>query len=91
MSITFGKDPEFDDLDFDFDEIVKSVKQDAEDRRCLRGKYAPPAGVCRVCSGKVVAEISFPDSERLGGPPRHGYISGWHCEGCFIVYWRCPP
>lgn len=100
MNINFGDDLEsagvgghgaaFGEEDPDFEAIFKSQKQDAEDRRRLRGKYTPTPGVCRVCGGKVIAEIAFDHGGRIGGPPVRGHISGWHCEGCFIVYWRCP-
>jgi hypothetical protein len=75
------------------DDIARAFKQDREDYRCLKGKYTPEPGVCRVCSGKVVAEISFDHGhfgQRLGGPPQQGYVSGWHCEGCMIMYHARP-
>lgn len=65
-------------------------KQEREDRRLLRGKFAPPVGTCRVCSGRVLADIAFPSDGIIGGPPHSGYVAGWHCEACFIVYCRCP-
>jgi hypothetical protein len=78
------------DSDIDIKAIMRSAQQDREDSGRLTGKYAPGTGTCRVCRGKVVAEISWPDDGLIGGPPRKGYVSGWHCEGCFIVYARCP-
>lgn len=65
-------------------------KQDEKDRRCLRGKYAPPTGKCRVCGGRVVGEVTFDYDGRVGGPPRQGYVGRWSCEGCSIVYAKCP-
>lgn len=75
----------------DIKEILRQQKQDADDRRSLRGKHAPHSGVCRVCSGKVVAEVSFEHHGRIGGPPVQGYVSGWHCESCQLVYRVFPP
>ena len=69
-------------------------KQDSKDRRLKRGKYEPKPGVCRVCKGKVVADIKFSDGPfgmRIGGPPPQGHVSGWHCEGCQLVYKQRPP
>jgi len=71
--------------------IIRQQQDDAKDRRCLRGKHAPATGVCRVCKGNVVAEIDYPDDGLIGGPPRQGYVSGWHCESCQMVYRACPP
>ena len=71
--------------------VVRVHKEDREDKRCLRGEYAPQTGVCRVCSGKVIAEISFRRDGRRGGPPQPAYVAGWHCEDCRLVYRGCPP
>jgi hypothetical protein len=65
--------------------------QDIADKRCLRGKFAPRPGVCRVCGGKVIADISFQHDGRIGGPPPPAHVSGWHCDECQIVYRVCPP
>jgi len=70
---------------------MRALEADAEDRRRLRGKYAPTPGRCRVCSGEVVADIAFPRTGVLGGPPTQAYVSGWHCEDCKLVYWSVPP
>lgn len=83
------------DLDFELSEelaaSIKSQNTDAEDRRCLKGKYAPPTGLCRVCSGKVVAQIEYGNNDgRIGGPPPRGYIAGWHCEDCGVSYHKLP-
>jgi len=72
-------------------EAVKRMRQDQEDKRRLRGAYAPKPGICRVCGGSVVATISFQDDGRIGGPPIPAYISSWHCESCMITYHKCPP
>ena len=65
-------------------------KADEQDRRLKRGKYAPPTGTCRVCGGVVTGKIAFPHDDRIGGPPRSGYVGSWSCDGCFIVYAQCP-
>lgn len=66
-------------------------QQDAEDRRCLRGKYAPPKGVCRVCGDVVGAMVDFPHTDMIGGSPMNAYIERWECLGCGLVYGKCPP
>jgi len=66
-------------------------RKEAEDRRCLRGAFAPPKGVCRVCGGDVVAEITFPWTGRLGGPPPQARIRNWACEECGLLYRKPPP
>lgn len=65
-------------------------KADAEDRRRLRGEYAPPVGKCRVCGGRVLGTVRFPSDGRIGGPPRQGYVGQWSCETCRIVYAELP-
>ncbi len=65
-------------------------RQDADDRRTLRGKYTPPTGKCRVCGGRVAAEIAFPHNGRIGGPPVQGRVGRWSCEECSVVYAKCP-
>jgi len=69
------------------------MKNDMEDRRRLRGQYAPKPGVCRLCSGKVVATIGIrhgPLGPKYGGPPQQHHILGWHCESCQLVYRQRP-
>lgn len=75
----------------ELEQALADNKKDREDRRHLNGKYEPDPGVCRVCSGRVVAEKDYPDSGRIGGPPRQAFISGWHCEECQVVYRKRPP
>lgn len=77
--------------DAEIQEIFKQSRQDEQDRRTLRGKYAPPSGACRVCGGRVTAEISFDYGDRIGGPPVPGHVSGWSCDDCKLVYRACPP
>lgn len=74
-----------------FENTLSDARQETEDRRTLSGKYAPEAGQCRVCKDKVVAKISYPNDGMIGGPPSQGYISGWSCVRCFIMYGACPP
>jgi hypothetical protein len=78
------------DIERAMKENIARHRQEDEDRRQLRGKFAPSVGVCRVCSGRVVADIEFPWDGRIGGPPSAGHVAGWHCEGCFLVYRQCP-
>ena len=70
---------------------AKERKDDAEDRRCLRGKYAPPKGVCRVCAGEVIAEIEFMPSRMIGGPLPQAYIVRYYCTVCQLLYRDLPP
>ena len=73
--------------------LTDSLKRhEAEDRdkRMLRGKHAPPTGVCRVCKGNVVGQINFPTDGRIGGPAPQGVVAYWYCEGCGLMY-RTPP
>ena len=65
---------------------IAEQEADEKDRRALRGKYAPATGTCRVCGGIVRAEIRFPHTDLIGGPPLQGYVSRFYCEGCQIVY-----
>lgn len=69
---------------------AERMKLDAEDRRRMRGKYAPPVGVCRVCGGAVTGKVVFPSDGRIGGPPRSGHVGSWSCDSCFVVYAQCP-
>lgn len=69
----------------------KELDRDLDDRRCMRGKYAPPAGRCLVCGGPVEAKIAFPNDGRIGGPPQQGYVKRWDCAGCGLMYGKCPP
>lgn len=72
-------------------EILCQSRDDRDDRRCLRGRHAPPTGVCRVCSGVVKADIWFHDTGLIGGPPPPGYIGRWVCQNCKLLYAECPP
>lgn len=68
--------------------------QDEEDRQNQTGKYAPPKGVCVVCSGEVVAKVT----REYRGDPMHQIIGpggrnqmssvhhGWHCVSCGLRY-----
>lgn len=69
---------------------LEQMRKDAEDERCLTGKFAPKSGVCVVCKGPVVGRISYPHSDMIGGPPMQAYVSGWDCENCGLMYRRCP-
>lgn len=69
---------------------MAALRQDEKDRRCLSGKYAPDTGTCVACGGRVVADIRFPHSDRIGGPPLRAYVHNWSCEGCGLMY-RKPP
>lgn len=83
------------------EEVRAKVEQwgkDEEDKRLMRGKYAPRPGVCRVCDGKVVAKVTT----KYLGDPMHMIIGpgsrnqmvtrneGWHCSSCGIRYEFCP-
>ncbi len=70
---------------------MAKMRQDESDRRCLRGAYAPATGVCRVCSGKVVGQVRFRHSDRIGGPPPGAYVAHWACEDCGLMYEKTPP
>ena len=78
------------DLERALKESHAQREADEKDRRNMRGTYAPPIGKCRVCGGRVVGEIHYPDDGRIGGPPRQGYVGRWSCEACFLVYSRRP-
>lgn len=69
---------------------IAAQKADERERRTLTGKHAPPKGWCHVCGGDVVAHVKFPHSDRIGGPPLQGYIAGWHCVGCKLMYFERP-
>ena len=69
---------------------VKRLREDIEDRRCRRGKYAPPSGTCKVCGGDVVGKVRFRHSDLIGGPPPPSYVAHWACEKCGLMYERCP-
>jgi hypothetical protein len=75
----------------DLPRLMAEQEKDEEDKRCQRGKYAPPIGKCRACGGPVVAEVCFAHSGRLGGPPPHSYIPHWACQDCGLMYRKCPP
>lgn len=74
----------------DLPKRMAAMEADDEDRRCLRGKHAPPTGTCWVCGGTVVAEIRFPNSGVMGGPAPRGYIHRYYCQICSIVYRDLP-
>lgn len=71
---------------------LEKLRKDAEDKRLLRGKHSPAQGVCRVCSGKVVAEIRFPATNLIGGAAPQAFVAHWYCENedCGLMY-RTPP
>jgi hypothetical protein len=71
-------------------EEMERRRQDEEDRRCFRGKHAPPIGKCMVCGGTVVAEIRFAHSDLIGGPPGHAHIPYWACQDCGLMYQKAP-
>lgn len=71
-------------------ERVAASRKDEEDHRCLRGKYAPSSGTCRVCGGSVVGIVRFQRTGMIGGPPPPAYVSHWSCEGCGVMYDRVP-
>lgn len=75
----------------DLPKRMKALEDEKEDRRCLRGKHAPPTAVCRVCGGEVVANIRYPQSHMIGGPRPQGYVAGYYCTGCRLVYRDLPP
>lgn len=72
-------------------DLFQEIQRDQEDRRRLTGKYTPAPGTCRVCGGRVTAEISSERDGRLGGPPARCFVSGWSCVSCRLVYRGCPP
>jgi hypothetical protein len=49
-------------------EYAESRREDEQDRRHRRGKYALPIGTCRVCAGAVTGKIEFQNDGRIGGP-----------------------
>lgn len=77
-------------------------RRDEADRRQLRGKHAPPEGLCRSasvvmegqlvkpCGGRVAPLIRFPVSNLIGGSPSNAYVAYWHCEECGVMY-HAPP
>jgi hypothetical protein len=67
------------------------MEKDEDDKRCRQGKYAPETGICRVCGGKVTAEVRFRNDGRLGGPAPGSYINHWGCDDCGLMYQHCPP
>jgi hypothetical protein len=69
---------------------MAKLEKEREDKRTLRGQYAPKSGTCRVCSGNVAPNITYPYSRMIGGPPLQAYVKDWSCEGCGIVY-KFPP
>lgn len=69
---------------------MAELEKDREDKRTLRGEYAPKSGTCRVCGGGVFANIAYPQSKMIGGPPLQAYVKDWNCEECGIAY-KFPP
>lgn len=68
-------------------------EQDQEARRCLTGKYAPPTGRCVGCGDEVRGIVAWPPWDGLiGGTSKpRAHISHWQCEGCGLMYGKCPP
>ena len=81
-----SKFPSADDLQ----KRMAKLEKEREDKRTLRGEHAPKSGTCRVCGDKVVGTITYPRTDKIGGPPLQAYVKDWHCEGCGIVY-KFPP
>lgn len=76
----------------DVREAHKQQEQDAEDRRHLTGKYAPPVGRCLVCGDEARALLAYPPWDGyLGGLGQNAHITHWQCEGCGLMYGKCPP
>jgi uncharacterized protein with PIN domain len=74
-------------------EIPKHMAErraDEEDKRRRVGKYAPETAPCRVCGGRVSGVVRYRHSDRIGGPPPPSYVAHWECEGCGLMYGRCP-
>lgn len=69
---------------------AKEIRKREEDRRCLRGEFAPEKGVCAVCGGQVLPKIVFPWDGRMGGPPSQAHVERWHCEACGLMYAKPP-
>ena len=74
----------------DMPDKLKAMNVDDENRRCMRGDYAPEPGICRYCDGLVIADIEFGDTGRIGGPRPLGLIAGWHCDDCGLMYKWAP-
>jgi hypothetical protein len=74
----------------DIPKQMAARKADEADRRCLRGKYAPESWPCGICGEKVVADVRFPHSDRIGGPPLSAYVHHWYCSGCGLMYHKPP-
>lgn len=81
---------------------LQEQRKDDADSRALRGKYAPPEGVCRAmysrmvvsgvptppeaCGGRVVPVIESPVTNIIGGGVRQSYVKHWYCEDCGLMY-----
>lgn len=73
---------------------MEEMRQDEEDKKHRRGKYAPPTGICAVCGGKVVDKVTREyrgDPMRMIiGPGSRNQMStvhhGWYCIACGIRY-----
>ncbi len=72
------------------EESFKKWRQEEEDKRCKRGKFAPERGICRVCEGVVEGKVEFHHSNLIGGPPPSSYISHWECKDCGLMYGKAP-
>lgn len=75
----------------ELDKRLADIERDDEERRTLSGRHASPKGKCVACDGDVVARVTFPVNDRLGGPPTNGYIDRWSCDSCHLVYDERPP
>lgn len=71
-------------------ERARAARDDADDRRLHRGKYAPEKGMCSACHGVVSGKIHVHHPGMLGDPPQPSSVSHWECEGCGLMYGRCP-
>jgi hypothetical protein len=69
---------------------MAQLRRDEEERRSLTGAHAPKPGVCAVCTGEVQAQVSYPHTDLIGGPPQQAYVAGWECDGCGLLYDRRP-
>lgn len=70
----------------DWPKRLEEIRQTEEDRRCLRGEFEPKKGVCRVCNGRVEANVRFPHTDRMGGPPLMAFVHHWSCTDCKVMY-----
>jgi uncharacterized protein with PIN domain len=70
---------------------MAEIERREEDRRCLRGEYAPETGRCVACGGVVEGVVRFHYSDRIGGPPGNAYVPHWACQDCGLMYCKPPP